>query len=137
MVRQSEEQSFYKIKVLANRQVNMNRGSTMNISISLDSKNHKTVANFWISFLGSKLKSQDEDYSLLELPSGLLLRITDVPEDKLVKNRMHFDIEVDDLEYSRKASISLGGEIVKTNRSGDFEWSVMSDPEGNEFCIHQ
>jgi predicted enzyme related to lactoylglutathione lyase len=81
----------------------MNRKSTMNISISLDSKNHKTVANFWINFLGAKLKSQDED----------------------------------DLEYSRKASISLGGEIVKTNRSGDFEWSVMSDPEGNEFCIHQ
>lgn len=109
----------------------------MNISISLDSKNHKTVANFWINFLGTKLKSQDEDSSLVELPSGLLLRITDVPEDKLVKNRMHLDIEVDDLEYSRKASISLGGEIVKTNRSGDFEWSVMSDPEGNEFCIHQ
>lgn len=109
----------------------------MNISISLDSKNHKTVSNFWINFLGAKLKSQDEGSSLVELPSGLSLRITDVPEDKLVKNRMHFDIEVDDLEYSRTAIISLGGKLVKTNRSGDFEWSVMSDSEGNEFCIHQ
>jgi predicted enzyme related to lactoylglutathione lyase len=59
-----------------------------------------------------------------------------VPESKTVKNRVHLDVEVDDIPAETKRLVALGatkvGGIV-TDDYGDFQ--VMQDPEGNEFCL--
>jgi predicted enzyme related to lactoylglutathione lyase len=59
-----------------------------------------------------------------------------VPEAKVVKNRLHLDIEVDEIEAAVAEALRLGaariGEVV-TDELGSFQ--VMHDPEGNEFCF--
>jgi predicted enzyme related to lactoylglutathione lyase len=59
-----------------------------------------------------------------------------VPEPKAVKNRLHLDVEVHDIEDEAVRCVGLGasrvGSVV-TDESGSFQ--VMLDPEGNEFCL--
>ena len=53
-----------------------------------------------------------------------------MPERKTVKNRVHLDVyaaAIDDLT-------ALGAEVVLPAEESGFSWTVMRDPEGNEFC---
>ena len=61
-----------------------------------------------------------------------------MPEDKEIKNRLHFDLRPIDL--SREDEIdrvrALGATEVADRRQSDGGgWMVLADPEGNEFCI--
>jgi hypothetical protein len=52
-----------------------------------------------------------------------------VPEPKTVKNRIHWDVSVADLQPLLDAGATLLRPI-----GGDIRWHVLADPEGNEFC---
>jgi hypothetical protein len=56
-----------------------------------------------------------------------------VPETKLVKNRVHLDLQCTDATTELDRLERLGASVV-LDRTGD-RLIVMSDPEGNEFCI--
>ena len=59
-----------------------------------------------------------------------------VPETKTSKNRMHLDlIDPDPAVVDRL--VALGASIVATHAigGGNQQWTVMQDPEGNEFCV--
>jgi predicted enzyme related to lactoylglutathione lyase len=58
-----------------------------------------------------------------------------VPERKEAKNRVHVDLEVDDLETTARWVRNHGGIRVADHQIGTFHWRVMADPEGNEFCL--
>ena len=49
--------------------------------------------------------------------------------------RLHLDAEVPDIAAARDRIIELGGTHVTDREMGGFHWTVMADPEGNEFCI--
>ena len=60
-----------------------------------------------------------------------------VPEAKTVKNRVHVDLRpvagepaptVEDL-------VARGATVVGSGREGPHTWTVLTDPEGNEFCL--
>jgi hypothetical protein len=53
-----------------------------------------------------------------------------VPEPKTVKNRVHIDVTTDDLD----ALVAHGARVLRANRDGGIEWTVLADPDGNEFC---
>jgi hypothetical protein len=63
------------------------------------------------------------------------------PDDKVVKNRVHLDLnpgaaataEERALEIQR--ALALGATIVDVGQRGDESWTVLADPEGNEFCV--
>ena len=57
-----------------------------------------------------------------------------VPDDKVVKNRIHFDFRPDDQRAEVERVIALGAQHVDIGQ-GDESWVVLADPEGNEFCI--
>ncbi len=69
--------------------------------------------------------------------SGPTIDVFAVPEDKTVKNRLHFDCE------SRWGSAcpkncgvpDLGARRVDAGQAADVSWVVVADPEGNEFCL--
>jgi hypothetical protein len=57
-----------------------------------------------------------------------------VPDDKVVKNRLHFDLRPDDQQAEVSRVLGLGATHVDIGQ-GDVTWVVLADPEGNEFCI--
>jgi predicted enzyme related to lactoylglutathione lyase len=56
-------------------------------------------------------------------------------EPKSGRNRVHLDTGVADLDAAQQRIEELGGSLVETHDMGGFQWRVMADPEGNEFCI--
>lgn len=61
-----------------------------------------------------------------------------VPEPKTVKNRLHLDLHPE--PGSREAEVArlsgLGASVLREVAEPGGSWVVMSDPEGNEFCVH-
>jgi hypothetical protein len=57
-----------------------------------------------------------------------------VPEFKTVKNRVHLDV-VDADPFAVDRFLTLGASVVGEQRMGSHQWTVMQDPEGNEFCV--
>jgi hypothetical protein len=61
-----------------------------------------------------------------------------VPEGKSVKNRLHIDL-APHTSQDRDAEIArlerLGATRVDVGQPADATWTVLRDPEGNEFCV--
>lgn len=57
-----------------------------------------------------------------------------VPEPKTAKNRMHFDLRAPGpLQDEVRRLTDLGAKVSKDGT----DLVVMTDPEGNEFCVEQ
>ena len=61
-----------------------------------------------------------------------------VPEAKTVKNRLHLDL-APHTSQDREAEIArleaLGARRVDVGQPADASFTVLADPEGNEFCV--
>jgi hypothetical protein len=68
---------------------------------------------------------------------GRRLLFNRVPEPKKEKNRLHVDIHTD--QGQREATVARlqehGATLVRHVKEPGGEWSVLTDPEGNEFCV--
>ncbi|MHB9859805.1 VOC family protein [Streptomyces sp. YIM S03343] len=68
---------------------------------------------------------------------GRRLLFQRVPEPKTVKNRLHLDLHPG--EGRRAAEVerlhALGASVLRRVSEPAGEWVVMTDPEGNEFCV--
>ena len=75
---------------------------------------------------------EDDPSVLVEAePGDLRLFFQQVPESKVVKNRIHIDLEADDLDADLALIASLGGRVT----ANYLDHVLFMDPEGNEFCI--
>lgn len=68
---------------------------------------------------------------------GRRLLFQRVPEAKTVKNRLHLDVHAGagHREAEAERLESLGARVLRRVREAGGEWTVMTDPEGNEFCV--
>ena len=64
--------------------------------------------------------------------------VVDCPEGKALKNRLHIDL-AQHIRQDRAAEIarleSLGATRVDVGQTEAVTWTVLADPEGNEFCV--
>jgi predicted enzyme related to lactoylglutathione lyase len=54
-----------------------------------------------------------------------------------VKNRVHIDLDVPDLDTAVSRVLELGGNKLRELHEYGIKWAVMGDPNGNEFCLVQ
>jgi predicted enzyme related to lactoylglutathione lyase len=107
-------------------------------TLTFDCADPRRQAAFWTQALGYELREASDDEAWIADPSGrgwpLLFLV--VPEGKSVKNRVHLDLrpprsmaeEVERLE-------GAGASVQRRVDEDDSFWTVMLDPEGNEFCV--
>ena len=104
--------------------------------VVIDCRDAAGLAEFWLGVLGGHVVRQSHEWVALHPPRGIVVSFQVVPEPKTVKNRVHLDVDVDDLADATEAAEGLGatriGEIVSDELGG---FQVMADPEGNEFCL--
>jgi hypothetical protein len=97
----------------------------------VDCADPEAQARWWAGVYGVGVTANDSWYTLENIP-GLPVRTMDfvaVPEPKTVKNRIHWDVSVTD-----PGPLAAAGATVLREPGGDIGWSVLADPEGNEFC---
>jgi predicted enzyme related to lactoylglutathione lyase len=108
------------------------------LGLVLDTTDPQELAPFWATALGYVVVADVDNYVLLMPADGLgpKLLLQRVPEPKETKNRVHFDIEVPDIErvasdLERAGAARMGG----VQEEHGTHWIVMNDPHGNEFCV--
>jgi predicted enzyme related to lactoylglutathione lyase len=105
----------------------------------IDTVDPDRLAPFWCALLGVDVAGWfDDDFLCLDDADGTAppVAFQRVPEPKSIKNRVHVDLRVDDLDEAVRRIEALGGTAISEVReSGGYRWRVMADPEGNEFCI--
>ncbi len=103
--------------------------------VVVDAVDHRAIGLWWADVWGGTLGS-DGDYSWLDEIPGAPVESFDfvpVPEPKTVKNRVHWDVRL--VEGATIADLVARGARVLQEPGDDRTWTVMADPEGNEFCV--
>jgi predicted enzyme related to lactoylglutathione lyase len=109
-------------------------------NIAFDCADPYALALFWSAVTGSVPDPEcepDDDAAVTTMANGTRLYFARVPEPKQVKNRMHLCLqpyENRDAEVDRL--LALGASMHEDRRNPDGTgWAVLTDPEGNEFCM--
>jgi predicted enzyme related to lactoylglutathione lyase len=109
----------------------------MRIEFTLNCCDLQRMAAFWQSAAGLAVDGVIEDRYVALSGHGVVLTLQRVAEPKTVKNRMHIDLLVDDVEAEVQRLESLGAARLTDAPKQEFgqTWFVLADPEGNEFCL--
>ena len=107
-------------------------------NITLDCEEPLKVAEFWSKALGLTFDDGASEFFVSMSPAdshGPNLFFAKVPEAKSTKNRQHLDFESDDPVAEVARLVELGATHVADKNEWGHAWSIMADPEGNEFCV--
>lgn len=109
-------------------------------NVAIDCANAYELAQFWSKVTGRPLgrddKPGDETVEVM-LAEGPVLFFAQVPEPKVIKNRFHLCLRPEDSrDREVERLLGLGATLLADHREPDGGgWAVLSDPEGNEFCV--
>jgi hypothetical protein len=120
--------------------------------IVFDCAHPAALARFWAGVLEGYDVAPYDDDELLRLrsmgiddpeddPTVLVERqgssprlwFQQVPESKVVKNRVHLDLRADDVDVEASRLVAIGATVMVEQPNESL--IVMFDPEGNEFCL--
>lgn len=119
----------------------------MNITcVTIDCREPERVARFWNDALrwGGSVAAADGTGAVCGPPGGgIYLEFVPVPEDKVVKNRVHLGCSVDrldDLDAEIERLVGRGATLAweedfSPDVAAQYRNVVPRDPEGNEFCL--
>jgi Glyoxalase-like domain len=77
-------------------------------------------------------------YRRLRLPDSdirVLLQLTN--DEEVAKNRIHLDLETDDVQAEVERLLALGACRYSHQQERGYDFWVLRDPWGNEFCVLQ
>ena len=120
--------------------------------ISVDCRDPQRLADFWCAALDWVVLSdepglveigpagsgdQERLASVLAGPVAPSMFLAAVPEDKVVKNRLHLDLSPVDRSSDDEVErlLALGATRADVGQTGEESWTVLADPEDNEFCV--
>jgi predicted enzyme related to lactoylglutathione lyase len=107
--------------------------------IVVDTHDLPRLAAFWAAVLRWQVLSVREREVVIgpddTAPVGMCFM--PVGDDKRGKNRLHLDLTTgaEDRDAEIERIIGLGARRVDIGQTGEESWTVLADPEGNEFCV--
>jgi len=108
-------------------------------AVTVDCSDVATVAAFWSAALDVPIEPDESPYMALLRPKGEpWMMFLKVPEAKTAKNRMHLDLLLDPAvprAHEVARLVGLGATHLADKDEWGHSWAVLTDPEGNEFCI--
>ncbi|MEU8596155.1 VOC family protein [Streptomyces globisporus] len=117
--------------------------------LAIDCADPSALARFWCSVLDYEVQGVEEGEEVVTIgppsvPEGKnrpgpvppALTFARVPEGKTLKNRLHIDVNPTDREQDEEVErlLALGARRADAGQGGA-SWVVLTDPEGNEFCV--
>ncbi|MCX5067003.1 VOC family protein [Micromonospora lupini] len=105
-------------------------------NLTIDARDPARLARWWAEALGYQVVAERPDEVEIRKSADSLpgLVFVPVPDGKERKNRLHLDLRPADREAEVERLVDMGARHVDVGQ-GDVGWTVLSDPEGNEFCV--
>lgn len=115
-------------------------GDTVGLAVkhvTFDCAEPSTLARFWAEVVRGKVENDWGGFVTVRADGAGVeyLAFGKVPEGKGAKNRVHLDFRADDRAAEVERVVELGATVVANRNMGPLEWTVLQDPEDNEFCI--
>jgi predicted enzyme related to lactoylglutathione lyase len=108
----------------------------------IDCDDLERAVDFWSAALGAEHEVIDppsgDVYQRLRLPdSDIRILLQRTIDPKISKERMHLDLEADDVEAEVQRLEALGATRWDHQQERGYDFWVLHDPFGNEFCVLQ
>jgi hypothetical protein len=107
--------------------------------VTFDCHDAVALADFWSQAIGRPIDDGAEPFfasiGYPPQPHRQAWLFLPVAEDKTAKNRMHLDLTTDDRGVEVARLVGLGATVVGEHDEYGHQWTVLNDPEGNEFCV--
>jgi predicted enzyme related to lactoylglutathione lyase len=106
---------------------------------TIDCGDPSSLARFWAEALHYEVTIDFDGFFIVLSPpeGGQGIGLQQVPEAKSTKNRVHLDLGTDDMVAEVQRLVALGATKVTEQSVPGLSWTVLTDPEGNEFCVAQ
>ncbi|WP_018350766.1 VOC family protein [Longispora albida] len=108
---------------------------------TIDCADPALLSAFWQEALGyTEVGNFGGEYIMLapaDGSHGLRMGLQRVPEELAGKNSVHLDFSVPDREAEVQRLTGLGAKEIARHEADGFNWVVLTDPEHNQFCVHQ
>ena len=108
----------------------------------IDSRDPEVLAAFWSAVLGYRELSREDGVVEIGPEQGFegpapTLVFVPVADPTPGKVRLHIDLSPTDRDQDEELDRLLGLGAVPTDvgQTGEENWHVLADPEGNEFCL--
>lgn len=105
----------------------------------IDTHDLPALARFWSEVLRWPVLSAREREIVIGPHETADVGICFMPvtDRKAGKNRLHLDLTsaAGDREAEIERILALGARRADVGQTGDETWTVLADPEGNEFCV--
>jgi hypothetical protein len=118
--------------------------ATRLVQINMKAQDDSALGAFWAEVLGWEVSSEAPGVTNLEPkgfvypdPVAVCIDLVSYPEPKTVKNRVHVDLAATSPAHQAELVARLRGlgATLADIGQGEVSWTVMADPEGNEFCV--
>jgi predicted enzyme related to lactoylglutathione lyase len=106
--------------------------------VTIDCADPRKLAEFWTEALGTTIGGDYGGEFIMLAPTvenGPYVGLQRVPEKRAGKNRVHIDFHTDDRPAEVERLAKLGATAVGEHSVPGLTWTVLQDPEGNEFCV--
>jgi predicted enzyme related to lactoylglutathione lyase len=107
--------------------------------IVIDTHDLPGLARFWTQALGWRVLSERDQEIVIgpDVTAPVGICFMPVTDAKTVKNRVHLDLTTSaaDRDAEIERLLALGARRVDIGQTGQESWTVLADPEGNEFCV--
>ena len=111
--------------------------------VVIDAHDLRGLARFWSQVLDWPILSESEREVVVGPADDAPVGICFMPSSdrKILKNRVHLDLNpgpnasAAQREAEIERLIALGARPFDVGQRGDETWTVLADPEGNEFCV--
>jgi predicted enzyme related to lactoylglutathione lyase len=107
--------------------------------IVIDARDLPALARFWAQVLDWRILSEREREIVIGVDDSASVGICFMPviDKKTVKNRVHLDLApgADEQDAEIERILALGARRTDIGQTGAESWTVLADPEGNEFCV--
>ncbi len=101
--------------------------------VTIDCTDPQALAAFWTAALRTTVTG---DYGAFVMLAGTpAVGLQKVPEPRPGKNRVHLDLHADDRAAEVARLTGLGASVLGERAIPGLWWTIMADPEGNEFCV--
>jgi len=105
--------------------------------VTIDCGDPQALAGFWTEAAGYRIESDFGEFLVLRSADGTAVAIglQKVAEPRIGKNRVHIDWVADDRTEEVARLTKLGATVLGEHEVPGLRWTVLADPEGNEFCV--
>jgi predicted enzyme related to lactoylglutathione lyase len=105
--------------------------------VTFDSADPAPLAQWWVDVLGGRLGDDAGGwFFVVATPDGLPdLGFQRVEDPTPGKNRVHLDLGADDRAAEVARLVEAGAVVVAEHTIPGYRWTVLADPQGNQFCV--